>query len=237
VSFQDITYLREQEGKREELVAMLSHELGTPLTSLRLAIERLRRLPGRRAGDDAQMLDTAHEDVLRLQEVSQRFLDLARSTAVVARIEREPIEVGDLVERALRLVALQAEQKAIRIESHLPGGGVTVLGDRVQLTWALSNLLTNAVRHTPPGGVIRVTVTAPERILSIAVEDSGPGIPEGEKARIFEPFAQSAIAEEIGGAGLGLAIVRSIVHTHGGTIALASEANHGTCFTIELPRD
>jgi signal transduction histidine kinase len=141
------------------------------------------------------------------------------------------------VQRSLRLVALQAEEKRIEIQTSLADDPTTIVGDEVKLSWALSNLLTNAVRHTPAGGEIRVTVAATERGLSIAVADCGPGIPEQERDRIFEPFAQSAESGEIGGAGLGLAIVRDIVQMHGGSIALSSEVGQGACFTIELPRD
>ena len=103
--------------------------------------------------------------------------------------------------------------------------------------WALSNLLTNAVRHTPPGGTVRVTSSPAEHGVAIAVEDTGHGIPLEEQRRIFEPFAQSTSSGEPGAAGLGLAIVRDIVRMHGGRIQLRSDAGQGACFTIELPQD
>ena len=236
VSLQDVTYVRDQEGKREALVATLSHELRTPLTSLRMAIERIRRGVEGAPSEYSEIADTAYEDVLRLQEVAQEFLDLARRRAVVARIDPRPLDVPGLIERSVKLVSLQAADKHVAIETSttiLP----PVSGDETKLTWALSNLLTNAVRHTPAGGTVRITSSSAEHAVAISVADTGPGIPLEEQRRIFEPFAQSPASGEVGATGLGLAIVRDIVGMHGGRIELQSGFGNGTCFTIKLPED
>jgi two-component system sensor histidine kinase KdpD len=236
LSLQDITYLRDQEARREHLVATLSHELRTPLTSLRMAVELLQRRAGSLPGDSRELVDTAHEDVVRLQEVSQQFLDLARERAMAIAVERRPLDLRAVVDRAVRLFALQARDKGIALEA-VPGELPSVVGDETKLTWALSNLLANAVRYTPRGGRVRIEARATEEGVLLAVEDTGPGIPPAQQERIFERFTQSGDAGEVGSAGLGLAIVRDIVQAHGGRIRVDSAPGHGTRFTLELPRE
>jgi signal transduction histidine kinase len=172
---------------------------------------------------------------VRLQDVSRRFLDLARSRATAIALERGELDVGRVVERVVRIFAAQAKEKGVRIETRVTDAG-TVVGDDTKLTWALSNLLANALRYTPSGGAIEIEAAARDGGVAISVHDSGPGIPPGQQERVFERYAQSAQAGDIGGAGLGLAIVRDIVQAHGGRILLESAPDKGTRFTLELPR-
>jgi two-component system sensor histidine kinase KdpD len=235
LALQDVTYFRDQEARREHLVATLSHELGTPITSLRMAVELLGRAAERLDPEQRELVAAAHEDVVRLQDVSRRFLDLARSRATSIALERGTLDVAAVVERVVRIFAAQAKEKGVAIETRAAAAG-SVVGDETKLTWALSNLLANALRYTPSGGRIDVDATTEDGEIRLSVHDTGPGIPLEQQERVFERYAQSSRAGDIGGAGLGLAIVRDIVQAHGGRILLESAPGQGTRFTLALPR-
>jgi NtrC-family two-component system sensor histidine kinase KinB len=235
LALQDVTYVRDQERRRENLVATLSHELGTPLTSLRMAVEMLMQRSETLDPELRSFLDIAHEDVKRLADVSQRFLDLARSRAMTIAVERKPVSLQDVIRRVTKLFAIQAAEKGVSLDSSGAAADV-VPGDEVKLTWALSNLIGNAIRYTPSGGRVHLGSESREEIVVVSVSDTGPGIPLERQEKIFERFVQSGTAEEAGAAGLGLAIVRDVVQAHGGRIRLESQVGKGTSFTLELPR-
>src|SRR5439155_4592243 len=127
----------------------------------------------------------------------------------------EPISLRDLVLRGAHIFELQAHEAGVALETDLAADPPRITGDATKLGWALSNLIGNALRYTPRGGVIRIALAAAGGAVRLSVEDSGPGIPLGRRERIFERFAQG---EEPGAAGLGLAIVRDVVQAHGGRI-------------------
>jgi signal transduction histidine kinase len=230
---QDVTYVRDQEERRQRLVATLSHELRTPLTSLRMAVELMRQRMAQLPEDVRELAETAHEDVLRLQDVSQQFLDLARSRATTIALERRRVDLQEIVTRAVRLFAIRAKDKGVSLEM-VEHPVAPLLGDETKLTWALSNLLANAIRHANAGGHVRVELAGEDHRALLSVTGDGPGIPPEQQERIFERFTQSA-GGEIGAAGLGLAIVRDIVQAHGGRIHLESALGRGTRFTLDLP--
>ncbi len=231
---QDVTYLRDQEARREQLMATLSHELRTPLTSLRMAVDLLRR--GVPEGERPALLESAHEDVLRLEDVAQRLLDVSRSRAMTIALERQNVDLGAVIAQVTRLFALQARERGVTLATTGPAGGLTVAGDPTKITWALSNLIANALRYTPSGGRIVLEARAEDGGVLVSVSDTGPGIPPEQRERIFERFVQGPDGAEAGAAGLGLAIVRDIVQAHGGRIRLESEVGKGSRFTLELPR-
>jgi len=151
-------------------------------------------------------------------------------------LERRNVDLREIVPRAVKIFALQAREKNITLTVTLPDYGLTIAGDEIKLTWALSNLLANALRYTPAGGHVAVSASAADGCVLLNVSDTGPGIAPEQRERIFERFAQAAEAGEIGAAGLGLAIVRDIVQAHGGRIHLDSTVGRGSRFTLELPR-
>jgi len=235
LALQDVTYLRDQERRRENLVATLSHELGTPLTSMRMAVEMLKQRADKLDPEVRQFIDIAHDDVQRLADVSQRFLDLARSRAMTIAVERRPVDLSKVIARVAKLFTIQAGERGIALETSGESAG-TIAGDETKLTWALSNLIANAIRYTPHGGRVRVATESKDGTVLVSVADTGPGIPAEQQERIFDRFAQGTGGGEAGAAGLGLAIVRDVVQAHGGRIHLDSAVGKGTRFTLELPR-
>ncbi|HEX7408291.1 MAG TPA: ATP-binding protein [Candidatus Binatia bacterium] len=236
LGLQDVTFLRDQEARRESLVATLSHELRTPLTSLSMALDLLERSQPAVTLEQRTLLEAAREDVGRLHDVAQRLLDVSRIRATSIALQRQNVDLGDTIRRAIKIFTLQAQEKRITVEATIPPAGLTIVGDPTKLTWAVSNLLSNALRYTPAGGSVQVDAVSEDGRVMVSVTDTGPGIPAEQRQRIFEPFAQLAEAGEIGAAGLGLAIVRDIVQAHGGRIHLESEIGRGSRFTLELPK-
>jgi signal transduction histidine kinase len=132
--------------------------------------------------------------------------------------------------------ALQAEHKRIVLGIDLPDSIPPTRGDPIKLSWAVSNLIANALRYTPEGGLISVTLVKSAGALSLKVRDTGPGIPSAIRERLFERFVHWSVnGAGQGSAGLGLAIVKEIVEAHGGRIFVDTAEGNGTCFTVELP--
>jgi two-component system sensor histidine kinase KdpD len=236
LALQDVTHLRDQERRREALIATLSHELRTPITSITMAIDLLGRSAPGLGPEQHSLLDAAREDVGRLQDVAQRLLDISRIRATNIALERQNVDLGETIERAVKIFALQAQEKGVTLTTQIPSTGLTVVGDPTKLTWAVSNLVSNALRYTPAGGSVRIDAVCEDGRVLVSVTDTGPGIAAEQRERIFEPFAQAVDGGEMGQAGLGLAIVRDIVQAHGGRIHLHSELGQGSRFTLELPQ-
>jgi len=234
LALQDVTYVRDHERRRENLVATLSHELGTPLTSLRMAVEMLTQRTEKLDPELRGFVDIANEDVQRLADVSQRFLDLARSRAMTIAVERKPVNLQAMIHRVVKLFSIQAAEKGVTLDSSAAAAD-SVPGDEVKLTWALSNLIANAIRYTPRGGRVHLATESRDGAAVVSVSDTGPGIPPELQEKIFERFTQPGGGEP-GAAGLGLAIVRDVVQAHGGRIHLESQVGSGTRFKLELPR-
>ncbi|MHB1567154.1 MAG: sensor histidine kinase [Acidiferrobacter sp.] len=236
VVLQDVTELRHAEHQRGQLLATLSHELKTPLTSLSLSIGTLYDT----AHQDGyprqvqQLLEVGREEVGRLSVLVEDLLDVSRPDATRTSIDLQQFELCEFLRRQAHSFRLQADLQDIDlIVSCVPE--VTISADPVKLGWVFNNLLSNALRHTPVDGQVTLAahLSPPDHVV-MEVADTGQGIPADELPQIFEWFTQGSGGQ--GSAGMGLAIVREMVEAHGGQIEVQSKLNEGTHFIIRLPR-
>jgi NtrC-family two-component system sensor histidine kinase KinB len=233
---QDITYLRDKDRARTNLVATLSHELKTPLTSLALSAELLDRAKAGMPPQERELIGTINEDLRRLRNLAGDLLDLARGESGTISIRAMPVDMGDLAEAVMKTFALQAERKRVRLVAGVKAVALNIRADPVKLSWVISNLIANALRYTPEGGSISLSAGEADGRVRVTVADSGPGIPPEIRDHLFERYTQGSVnGAEPGSAGLGLAIAKEIIEAHGGRIFVESAMGEGTSFTIEVP--
>jgi two-component system OmpR family sensor kinase len=241
---------REVEASRQaqrDFVANVSHDLKTPLTSIQGFSQAI--LDGTAASEDSRLraAQVIHEEADRMTHLVDDLLDLAQIEAGQVVMAREPVALPFLLRDCAEKMALRAQQADVRLEVRSEGE-LVVSGDRDRLTQVISNLIDNALKHTPAGG--RITLTArplvvepakrgepPVSKAEIAISDTGEGIPPEDLSRIFERFyrGDKSRGKSGRGAGLGLAIVREIVQAHGGEIRAESVLGLGTRITLTLP--
>jgi signal transduction histidine kinase/ActR/RegA family two-component response regulator len=229
--------LRAADRRKNEFLALLAHELRGPLAPLKTAAVLLRRsgLDRTRAEQVAGIVTRQVEVMSRLTE---ELSDVTRITSGKLDLTPAPMDVRTAIARAVEVVQpivnKRAQTLAVTLADHLP----LVLGDELRLTQVLTNLLTNAAKYTPPGGWIRVEARHEPDVLCLSVEDSGIGLAADQLEQVFEAFIQTDAARQFapGGLGLGLALSRSLVELHGGTLIAASAGlNRGCTFTVRLP--
>jgi two-component system, NtrC family, sensor histidine kinase KinB len=232
---QDVTYLRDQDRARANLVATLSHELRTPLTSLTLSAQLLEREKPDTGAKQRELVQTILEECGRMKQLTDNLLNLARGELASIALQRERIDLARIAEEVASRFVIQAAEKQVTIDKRVEQVP-HIIGDPVKLSWVVSNLIGNALRYTPSGGHIEVVTRQGEGVVRLEVADSGPGIAPELKEYIFERFTQyRPNGTEKGSAGLGLAIVKDIVQAHGGRIFLASDPGKGSRFAVELP--
>jgi two-component system, OmpR family, phosphate regulon sensor histidine kinase PhoR len=234
VTLLDVTDLRRMEKIRRDFVANASHELKTPLTAMRGFAETLLE------GDPPEhlrreFLGSIRTNTLRLQNLVDDLLDLSRLESGAWAVAEEETEVGAVAWEVWR--DIQRHQRDRELEFSVEGDAVA-LADGQALHQILRNLIENAVRFTPDGGAIRVTIESRGPEVRVAVIDSGAGIPSGSLPRIFERFyrVDAGRGRGAGGTGLGLAIVRHLVQSLGGEVGAESRLGEGTTIRFTLPR-
>ncbi len=232
---EDITHLREIDRIKSDFIATASHELRTPLTSVQMSVHLL--LEGA-AGTLTQkqhvLLEACREDCDRLERLMRDLLDLSKIEAGESTPHLSPIHARDVILIAADVFRTQVESKRITLTVDASPGLPCVLADRAQIERVVSNLVSNALRHTEPGGTIHISAVRRDGHVAVSVTDTGHGIPPEYLPRIFDKFIRVPQAPS-GGAGLGLAISKSIVEAHGGQIVVQSRVGHGTTFTFTLP--
>jgi signal transduction histidine kinase len=222
--------LETAEARRRELVADVAHEIRTPLSVIRGDLEGM--LDGVYPVDVAQLTRILEETT-----VMARLLDdlqtLSTAEAGALRLHREAVGVAVLIEDAVGALAARARAGGVSLSNSVADGLPDLDVDRIRIGEVLTNLLTNALRHTPPGGSITVeAVSEGPDAVAFTVRDTGEGIRAADLPHVFERFAR---ADDSGGSGLGLTIARSLVLAHGGSISADSERGRGTAFRFTLP--
>jgi two-component system OmpR family sensor kinase/two-component system sensor histidine kinase BaeS len=221
--------LESQEQARRHLMSDIAHELRTPLAVLQGRIEGL--IDGIYSRDEARLGELLEETrvLTRLVDDLQTLADSESGTLV---LRKEPTEIATIARDAVAALSARAEEKNVRLEVMSPAELPMANADPVRIREVLTNLLTNAVRHTPSGGSIVVRLEAAGGGISTSVADSGSGIPVDELPKIFDRFYKG---RESSGSGLGLTIARDLVTAHGGTIHAESVAGQGTTISFTIP--
>ena len=237
----DVTHLRRLDEMKSGLLSVVSHELKTPLTSVRMALHLLlEERVGPLSEKQAELLVAAREDADRLCRIIEGLLEMGRIRSGRALLDMRPVHPDEVVSQAVEAVEAGYRDKGVKLESEVPPETPPALADPVRIGLVTSNLLGNALKHTAPGGKVRVSVRPGEDQESdqivFAVEDTGVGIPPESLPRIFERFYRVPGQSDVKGAGLGLAIAKEIVEAHGGRIGVESKVGAGSKFTFTLRR-
>lgn len=230
--------IAEKDALRRDLIAGVSHDLRTPLASVKGHLETLiikgESLP---AEDRLNFLEIASRQTERLSRLVEELFELAKLEEPEVRIAPEPFQLSELVQDVLQKFDLTAQEKNLRLRGNFMPEAPLIYGDIPLIERLLDNLLENAIRHTQSGGRIDVTVTIVDDCLRLEVSDTGSGISSQDLPHVFERFyrVDKARYPSSGGAGLGLAIARRIVELHAGRISVLSELGIGTSFFVDLP--
>ncbi len=223
---------RQVEEARRGLVAAASHDLRTPLASLRLLVEAID--DGVAGEDRDRYLAEVRTHVAVLSDLIDDLFELSRIEAGDISWTMRQVEIGDLIGDTVAAFRIFAEERGIRLAAELPDGRVVAAADAEKVQRVLFNLIQNAIRHTPADGSVTVRAKGGPDGVEVEVADSGEGIPLGEGERVFEAFYRGDGSRGEDGAGLGLAISRAIVEAHGGRIWL-EDGDPGTRVRFTLP--
>jgi two-component system OmpR family sensor kinase len=221
------------EERLRQFLADASHELRTPVTSIRGFAELFRRGAGDRPADLANVMRRIEQEGERMGELVEELLLLARLDQGLP-LEREPVDMATVVEAAVDAARAADPERPIDVDSRSP---LVVLGAESRLRQVVDNLLTNARVHTPPATAIHVLLTGKDNRVVLEVADEGPGVPAEEADTIFERFYRTdrSRTRSQGGVGLGLAIVRSLVEAHGGAVSYRPRPGGGSIFHVVVP--
>ena len=231
-----INRYKELENTRQEFVSNVSHELKTPITSMRILADSLLMQPDVPVELYEEFMNDIVHEIDRENQIITDLLTLVKMDKTEADLNIASVAINDLLESILKRLKPIASKRNIELvlESYRP---VTAECDEVKLTLALSNLVENAIKYNVAGGWVQVTLDADHKFFYVTVDDSGIGIPEEYQDKIFERFyrVDKARSRETGGTGLGLSITKNIIQMHHGAIKVASKEDEGTTFSVRIP--
>jgi two-component system, OmpR family, phosphate regulon sensor histidine kinase PhoR len=237
--FHDITELKKLEQMRKDFVANVSHELKTPVTSIKGFTETL--LDG--AMKDEQTLEYFLTIILkesdRLQTLIQDLLELSKIEQQGFKLNIQPVNIKEILEEIMTILQSKANDKEIELSLISERDNIYISGDSYRLKQIFINIINNGIAYTPKGGKVTVTIEENQQNVFVHVEDTGIGIKEEEIPRIFERFyrVDKARNRNSGGTGLGLAIVKHLVEAHQGQIKVKTKLGEGTTFTVKLKKE
>jgi two-component system NtrC family sensor kinase len=232
---QDITHLKELDRIKSEFVSVVSHDLRSPLTTISGYVELLPRV-GPLTPQQAEFVNRVGQSMKTITDLIGDLLDIGRIEAGLDQ-ESAPCRMEDIVLRSLDSVRMAAEEKHHSLSEDIASGLPLVTGNARRLEQVVTNLLTNAIKYTPDGGKIDLSLGTEGRYLMLRVKDNGIGIPLEDQPHVFDKFYRvlSEATVEISGTGLGLSIVKSVVQKHGGRVWVESEPGQGSTFSVLLP--
>ena len=231
----DLTEVNRVDQVRRDFLSNVSHELRTPLASIRALAETLESGDVDPGPDTEEFVRRIRQQVERLTLLVNELLDLSRIESGAVELHPEPIALAELVAESASLLRQRAESAGVTIRQ-TPGGVISVEADHPSLLRVVNNLLDNAIKYSPRGGEIEVSIAEDDGHAAITIRDHGPGIAPLDLPRVFERFYKGDASRAASGVGLGLAIVKHIVRIHGGAAEVASTPGEGAVFTVRLPR-
>ena len=228
---------QETDQRKDDFLAMLGHELRNPLSGI-CSSARMLVHPGIDKRGMTESANIIHRQAKHMEHLINDLLDVSRVTRGQVEIEKEPVELVTKIHAAVEQVRDLVERREHQLVLNLPTSPVWVLGGKTRLVQVVTNLLVNAARYTPPKGVLTLTLSTAQDQAQFSVQDNGMGITPELAARVFEIFVQAKRSTDgvLGGLGLGLALVKSMVEAHGGSVRVYSAGlGHGSTFSVTLP--
>ena len=233
----DVTGLRRLDEMKSNLLSLVSHELKTPLTSMRMILHLLSEEKiGALSPRQMELLVAARDDSDRLHQIVANLLDMSRIESGKELMDLRSQDAGELAAAAVEKARGLCAERGLALEYSAPPHSAQVIADPTRIGHVLANLLNNSTRYTAAGGRIRLDVRVFDDVVEFAVSDTGVGIPPQFVHRVFEKFFRVPGQPGASGAGLGLAIVKDIVEAHGGQVGVESVEGRGTTFRFTLPR-
>jgi len=236
---ESVAIIRRDRDRSRDFLADVSHELRTPITALRMSNELLSEAAGDDPETRAEFLESSRQQLERLDWLAQNLLDLSKLDSGLVLLDLRPDDLRAAVESSVEQADATARRRGIALSVALPDRPVRIRHDPQRIGQVVSNLVGNALKFTPRGGSVAVTLEPTPEGARIEVRDTGVGIDAAELPRIFDRFYRGSLANEArgSGSGLGLAIVKSIVDLHAGRVVVDSRLGAGTTFSVLLPRD
>jgi len=235
-TYHDISREKTIDQMKTEFIAVASHELRTPMTSIKGSIDLiLSGFAGEISAETQELLEIAQNSCDRLIRLINGILDLAKIEAGQIKLNPVPLDLREVAERSIRSVRSLADRSEVTLALDQPEDLPTVDADKDRIEQVVTNLLSNAIKFSPPKGEVRVELKADDTWVKCSVIDQGPGIPPEDLERVFGKFQQVGDTRRKGGTGLGLAISQALVIEHRGRIWVESKLNEGSRFNFVLP--